>query len=160
MSTLQQLQQTNPSQYQQVTSQIATNLQSAAQTAQSEGNTTASNQLSQLATDFTNASKSGQLPNIQDLAQAVGGHHHHHGHHAHAASSDSSSSSSSSSSPSSTSTSSTSNTTNNTTNNVTSQSLSQLFAAFQSNQTQSDALNPMKIIQSTLSNAGILTSNG
>ena len=36
----------------------------------------------------------------------------------------------------------------------------QLFAAFQSNQTQSDALNPMKIIQSTLSSAGILTSNG
>ncbi len=81
MNTLQQLQQSNPTNYQQVTQQIATNLQAAAQTAQSEGNTTAANQLNQLATDFTNASTSGQLPNIQDLAQAMGGHHHHHHHH-------------------------------------------------------------------------------
>jgi DNA-binding transcriptional MerR regulator len=81
MNTLQQLQQSDPAKYQQVTQQIATNLQKAAQTAQSDGNTTAANQLNQLATDFTNASKSGQLPNIQDLAQALGGHHHHH-HHA------------------------------------------------------------------------------
>src|ERR1019366_2800930 len=48
----------------------------------SDGNTTAATQLNQLATDFTSASKSGQLPSVQDLAQAVGGHHHHH-HHAH-----------------------------------------------------------------------------
>src|ERR1035437_4052052 len=87
LNTLQQLQQSDPAKYQQVTQQIATNLQGAAQTAQADGNTTAANQLNQLATDFTNASKSGQLPNIQDLAQAVGGHHHHH-HHAHAASAD------------------------------------------------------------------------
>ena len=72
MSTLQQLQQSDPTKYQQVTQQIATNLQSAAQTAQAEGNTTAANQLNQLATDFTNASQSGQLPNVQDLAQAIG----------------------------------------------------------------------------------------
>jgi hypothetical protein len=78
MNTLQQLQQSDPTKYQQVTQQIATNLQSAAQTAQSSGNTTAANQLNQLATDFTNASTSGQLPNIQDMAQAMGGHHHHH----------------------------------------------------------------------------------
>src|SRR5271170_8067997 len=38
-STLQQLQQTNPSQYQQVTQTIATNLTAAAQTAQTDGNT-------------------------------------------------------------------------------------------------------------------------
>ncbi len=81
LSTLQQLQQSNPTEYKQVTQQIATNLTSAAQTAQSDGNTTAANQLTQLASDFTNASTSGQLPNIQDLAQAVGGGHHHH-HHA------------------------------------------------------------------------------
>jgi hypothetical protein len=37
LNTLQQLQQTNPTEYQQVTQQIATNLQSAAQTAQSQG---------------------------------------------------------------------------------------------------------------------------
>ena len=36
MSTLQQLQQTDPTKYQQVTQQIATNLQSAAQTAQAD----------------------------------------------------------------------------------------------------------------------------
>jgi hypothetical protein len=96
MSTLQQLQQTDPAKYQQVTGQIATNLQNAAQTAQSNGNTAAAGQLSQLSTDFSNASKSGQLPNIQDLAKAVGG-HHHHGHHAHASGGDNDGDSSSSS---------------------------------------------------------------
>src|SRR5271156_5243742 len=98
LSTLQQLQQSNPTKYQQVTQQIATNLQSAAKTAQTDGSSTAANQLSQLATDFTSASNSGQLPNIQDLAQAVSGHgHHHHHHHSEAASSDSASNSNDSS---------------------------------------------------------------
>lgn len=79
MSTLQQLEQSNPTQYQQVTAQIATNLNTAAQTAQSDGYNAAANQLTQLANDFTSASQNGQLPNIQDLAQAAaGGHHHHH----------------------------------------------------------------------------------
>jgi len=59
-----------------VTQQIAANLQSAAQTAQGSGNTAAATQLSQLSTDFTSASASGQLPNLQDLAHAVGGHGH------------------------------------------------------------------------------------
>ena len=95
MSTLQQLQQSNPAQYQQVTQQISTNLQSAAQTATSNGNTAAATQLNQLSTDFANASQSGQLPNIQDLAQAVGGGGHHHHHH-HAASAPAGSDSSSS----------------------------------------------------------------
>src|SRR5580704_3225222 len=45
LSTLQQLQQTDPTKYKQVTQQIATNLQSAAQTAQADGNTVAANQL-------------------------------------------------------------------------------------------------------------------
>src|ERR1700680_1238201 len=87
MSTLQQLQQSDPTKYQQVAQQIATNLQSAAQTAQADGNSTAANQLNQLATDVTSASTSGQLPNIQDLAKAIGGGHHHH-YHSHAASAD------------------------------------------------------------------------
>jgi aromatic ring hydroxylase len=77
-NTLQQLQQSNPTEYTQVTQKIAANLQSAAQTAQASGNTTAAAQLNQLATDFSNASATGQLPNLQDLAQAVGGHHGHH----------------------------------------------------------------------------------
>jgi hypothetical protein len=150
LNTLQQLQQSDPTQYQQVTQQIATNLQSAAQTAQSDGNTTTANQLNQLATDFTNASQSGQLPNIQDLAQAMGGGHHHH-HHSHASSSDSSSDSSSgSSSTSALSTSSASST---------SQLSNQILAAFQTSGTQNDSLNPMAIIMNTLSQAGISTSN-
>jgi hypothetical protein len=137
MSTLQQLQQSNPTEYKQVTQQIATNLQNAAQTATAEGNSTQATQLSQLATDFTSASQSGQLPNMQDLAQAVGGGHHHH--HSHAASSDSSSSSTSSG---------------------TSQTLSQQLAAFQANSTPNEATDPMAIIMNTLSSAGInLSSN-
>src|ERR1019366_2993472 len=67
MSELQQLQQSDPSKYQQLTSQIATNLQTASQTAAAAGNTTAATQLNQLASDFSSASKNGQLPNVQSL---------------------------------------------------------------------------------------------
>ena len=151
MSTLQQLQQSNPTQYQQVTQQIASNLQSAAQTAQSEGNTTAANQLNQLSSDFSKASQSNQLPSISDLAQAIGGHHHgHHHHHVQPASADSDTSSSTDSNSSNTSTSNPSTTTS------TSQSLSQLFASLQTNAAQNDALNPMNIIMSTLQSSGII----
>jgi hypothetical protein len=73
MSTMQQLQQSNPSEYQQVTQQIAGNPQSGAQTAQADGDSTAASQFSQLSSDFSNASQSGQLPNMQDLAQAMSG---------------------------------------------------------------------------------------
>jgi len=137
MSSLQQLQQTNPSEYQQLTQQISANLGTAAQTAQTDGNTTAATQLNQLSTDFSSASKSGQLPSIQDLAQAiVGGHHHHHFHAA--ASGDSSSSSNGGSSSS-----------------GANQSLSQLFSSLEANSTQNGALNPAAIILNTLSSAGI-----
>jgi hypothetical protein len=137
-ATLQQIRQSNPAEYQQVTQQIAANLQTAAQTATSEGNSTQATQLSQLATDFTSASQSGQLPNMQDLAQAIGGGGHHH-HHSHAASSDAESSSSSGSSS----------------------QLSQLLAQFQANSTQNEALDPMSIITNTLSSAGInIGTNG
>jgi DNA-binding transcriptional MerR regulator len=131
MNTLQQLQQSDPTKYQQVTQQIATNLQAAAQTAQSSGNTTAATQLNQLATDFTNASKSGQLPNIQDAAQAMGGHHHRHHHHSGGTSSSNSSNS----------------------------TLDQLLAAFQTSGTQNDSLDPMSIILNTLSTSGIGTTS-
>jgi len=143
ISTLQQLQESDPTKYQQVTQQIAANLKSAAQTAQADGNSTAANQLNQLATDFTSASQSGQLPNIQDLAQAIGGHHHHH--HFHAASSDNDSDSSAGSASS-------------TAGNSSSQ-ISQLLAAFQANHTQNESLDPMAIITNTLSNAGIYPSS-
>lgn len=148
MSTLQELQQSNPTQYQQVTQQIATNLQSAASTATADGNTAAATQLSQLATDFTNASKNDQLPNVQDLAQAVGGGGHHHHHHAHAAASSSSGDSSSASSSTSSSTASAASASG-------ANPLDQLLAAFQANNSQNDAQNPMSIILNTLSSSGI-----
>jgi hypothetical protein len=147
MSTLQKLQQSDPTKYQEVTQQIATNLKSAAQTAQTAGNTSVATQLNQLASDFTDASKSGQLPNVQDLAQAVGGQHHLH---AQAASADSDGDSDGSSSSSA----------SGTTSSSASQSLSQLLAAYQANGPQSDALSPMSIIMSTLSSAGITGSKG
>ena len=137
MSELQKLQQTDPAKYQQVTSQIATNLQTAAQTATASGDTTKAAQLTQLATDFSNASKSGQLPDMQDLAQAIGGGHHHHHHHVEAASTDPTSTSSTTPASSA------------------SQTLSQLLAAFQTNGTQTGSTDPLGIIMSTLSNAGI-----
>ena len=149
LSTLQQLQQSNPTQYATVMQQISTNLQTAAQTATKDGNTSAASELTQLSTDFANASKTGQLPNIQDLAQALGGGGHHH-HHFHADSSSTSSSSASGSS-SSNSTSGTDNT-----GSSTCQALEQLLSAFQaSNNSQNSALNPMAIIMNTLSSAGI-----
>ena len=142
MSELQQLQQTDPAKYKQVTQQIAANLQTAAQTAQSQGNATAANQLSQLSNDFTTASTTGQLPNIQDLAQATGAtgahvHHHHHHHSGGDSDSNSSSQSASSTDP-----------------------LSQLLSAVQTNTNPNDALNPAQIILNTLSNAGITPAAG
>ena len=73
ISTLQQLQETNLTRYQQVTQKIAVNLQSAAHTAEHDGNSSAASQLNQLATDFTDASISGELPNMEDLATIIGG---------------------------------------------------------------------------------------
>jgi hypothetical protein len=144
LGTLQQLQQSNPAQYQQVTQQIATNLQSAAQTAQAGGNTAAANQLTQLSTDFTAASSSGQLPNLQDLARAVGGHHGHHHHASRAADSDSGSTApTSTTAPA----------------GSASQVLSQFLSAFQSSPAQNTSLNPASIIQNTLTSAGIGTVN-
>jgi hypothetical protein len=166
LSTLQQLQQSDPTKYQQVTQQIATNLQSAAKTAQTDGNSTAANQLSQLATDFTNASNSGQLPNIQDLAQAVSGHGHHHHHHhpSEEASGDSasnsseSSSSSSSASGSSTSGSSTSGSSTSGSSTNPAQQV-QLPLAWFGNSYDNNSQNPTVIILNTLSTSGITGYN-
>ena len=143
--TLQQLQQSNPAQYQQVTQQIATNLQSAAQTAQSSGNTTAANQLNQLATDFSSASATGQLPNLQDLAKALGGHHGHHHHAQGAADADAASSATASA---------------NAPQGSANQALSHLLTSLQANTTTNSALNPATIIQNTLTSAGIGTFGG
>jgi len=131
LSTLQELQQSDPGEYATLTQQIATNLQTAAQTDTADGNTSGASELTQLATDFTTASTSGQLPNIADLAQALGG--------ASGAQQgppppppDSSSTSSSS----------------------VFQQLEQLLASLQGNQ----SLSPQSIILQTLSSAGISSS--
>ncbi|HUP02578.1 MAG TPA: hypothetical protein VMU19_01235 [Bryobacteraceae bacterium] len=136
---LQQLQQSDPTKYSQVTGQIATNLQSAAKTAAADGNTTSASQLNQLATDFQNASSTGQLPNFQDLAQAAASHHHHHGHGGPPPSTDSSSST-------------------DTDSLTANSSLSQILASFQTSTAQSESLNPMNIIMDTLSTAGVTGS--
>jgi hypothetical protein len=132
MSDLQQLQQSDPAKYKQVTQDIATNLQSAAQTATASGDTKTASQLNQLAGDFSTASASGQLPNVQDLAQAMGGHHHHH-HHA-AAPTDNTS-------------------TDNTSSSSAIQSLSDLLTAHQSSTQQPSATDAMSIIMGTLSSS-------
>jgi len=144
MSTLQQLQQSDPTKYQQVTQQIAADLQKAAETAQADGNTTAANQLNQLATDFANASTSGELPDILDLALAIGGHRHHHRLDSASADSDSESGASSSSISAS---------------STTSQLLDQLLAALQTSGTQDGSLDPMAIILNALANSGITMSD-
>jgi hypothetical protein len=119
-----------------VTQQISSNLQTAAQSATSEGNTSLAGKLNQLSTDFSSASTSGQLPSIQDLAQAIGGggghHHHHHG----GGSSDAAASA----------------TTGSSSSNV-SQFLQSLSASTSSSANSS--LNPTSIIFDTLSSAGV-----
>jgi hypothetical protein len=115
-----------------VTQQIATSLTTAAATATKNGNTAEASQLTSLAKDFTNASQSGQLPNIQELASAIGGGHHHHAHGSSAQSGSSTS---------------------------TSQTLAQLQTAFQSGTTGNSATDPMSIIMNALSSAGITPSS-
>jgi hypothetical protein len=81
MSTLQQLQQSNPAQYEQVSATLASNLQQAALNAQGDGNSGEANALNQLAASFTKASQTGQLPTFmqQGTHNASGPHHHHPG---------------------------------------------------------------------------------
>jgi hypothetical protein len=135
VTTLQQLQQSNPQQFQQVTQQIASHLQAAAQQAQAGGNSAAANQLNQLATDFSNASASGQLPSFQSLTQGISGHHHHYRSDAGSTNSASSSGSTGNS------------------------SMNELLSGFQASD-QNSSVNPMSIILNTLSSAGVSISPG
>jgi hypothetical protein len=135
MSELQKLQQSDPARYQEVTQQISAKLQSAAQTAQASGDTTAATQLTQLAADFNNASKSGQLPGVRDLAQAMGGHQQHHP--VEAAYGDSTGTSAIALTKSA------------------SQTPNPLLEAHQTNGTRGAAADPIGIIRSTLSSVGI-----
>ena len=145
LGSLQQLQQSNPSQYQQVTQQISNNLQTASQSATANGNTGLASELTQLSSDFKNASTSGQLPNVQDLAQAIGG--GHHGHHHHGGGSPGGSTTASSGTSATTGSS-----------DSASSGLSQLIQSLNSSQTgtiANNSLNPLSIIDNTLSGAGI-----
>jgi hypothetical protein len=80
---LQQLSQTNPTQFQSVTSQIAQQLQAAASKMTDSAQ---ANQLIQMATNFLNASKSGNFSdlfsnannNSTQIQPGQFGHHHHH----------------------------------------------------------------------------------
>lgn len=71
LSSLEQAQQTSPAQYRSLTQQISANLQTTAQAATARGNARLATELTQLSTDFTVASNTGALPNLQDLANAV-----------------------------------------------------------------------------------------
>jgi len=82
LSDLQQMQQQNPDQFKQITANIAAKLQQAAKDALSKGNSAWADQLNQLASQFQNASTTGQMPAVQSVQQAgMSGHHHHGGHH-------------------------------------------------------------------------------
>lgn len=132
LSGLQQLQESNPVQYRDVAKQIAANLDEAAKTAESQGDTTRADQLKKLASDFTAASESGELPDIQDLARVMGGGHHrrHHGHHRVQSA-------------------------GSTADGSQSQTLLQLFGGQQGGEAQNSALDPETIILNTLASAGI-----
>jgi len=82
LNELQQLQTQSPAQFNQLMASISGNLNQAAQTASSSGNTTKATQLSNLATQFQNAENGGQVPTAQDLEKSgLSGHHHHGGGH-------------------------------------------------------------------------------
>jgi sporulation protein YlmC with PRC-barrel domain len=155
LSQLQQMQESSPTEYQQVTSQISTNLQSAAQTASADGDTSQASELNQLATDFQNASQNNTLPNIQDLAQAIGGGggHHHHMWSSSADSTSSSSGSGSTSSGSSSTSSSSDSTGSSSGSNMLSQLMSMIFGNNTSASQTNDQLNPLSIIENTLNGA-------
>lgn len=83
MTTLQQLQQSNPAEYKQLTATLSSDLQAAAKNAQSNGDADEANALNQLAASFNQASQSGQLPSFMQQSTQAGAsghpHHHHHG---------------------------------------------------------------------------------
>ena len=127
LSSLQHLQQSDPAKYKDVAQKIATNLQSAGQTAESNGDSASANLFNQLAGGFASASKTGDLPNIRDLAQAIKG--HHRPHHRPDLSADRA--------------------------QPPQNDPRDLLAAFKNNYDTPDAANPLAVIQQTLYDAGI-----
>jgi hypothetical protein len=147
LSALQNLQASDPAKYKEVASQIATNLQTAADSATANGDSNAATELSQLASDFEDSSQSGQLPNIEDLAHALqGGPPPHHGPPPAAsdAASDSGTTSASSTGD------------DDTVQSAALKALSQLLSTLQdSSTTGTTGQNPMDIILQTLEDAGV-----
>jgi hypothetical protein len=80
LSSLQRIQQQNPTLFKQITSRVATKLQSEAKRTAAQGNSTQAGQLNQLATAFQNSSTTGQIPSAQALQQAAFGAHHGYYH--------------------------------------------------------------------------------
>ena len=124
--------------------EISTNLKNAAATATSDGSTAEATQLTTLASDFSAASSTGDLPNIQDLANALGG-----------------TNGAPPPPPPSTGTNTDSTTSSaNSTDSLSSSLTAKILAAFQiGNSSQSGALDPMSVIVQTLSTAGVFASN-
>jgi hypothetical protein len=73
---LQDLSQSNPNQFKQLTAKIATDLQSEAQKATGSAQTFLSN----LASQFNSASQTGSTSSLQPQTASPGGHHHGHHH--------------------------------------------------------------------------------
>jgi len=75
-STSQQLQQTDPTQFKSVMSNIADTLKTDAQNASGSK----AQMLTDLANKFSTAAQTGQMPDLQPAGQphAASGHHHHH----------------------------------------------------------------------------------
>lgn len=81
MTQLQQLQQSDPTQFKQETAQLASSLQQASATAQANGNSREATLLGDLSGAFQTASTAGQMPDFAQAASqgaAPAGHHHHH----------------------------------------------------------------------------------
>lgn len=72
VSSLEKLQESNPSEYKQITGQIATSLQRAATAAEASGDSQASSALNQLAKVFSDVSKSGRLPQFAAFSPTSG----------------------------------------------------------------------------------------
>ena len=78
LNQLQQLQTQSPQQFQALISQLTGQLQKAAATANSNGNTAQAKQLTELASSFQNAATGGALPSALQLQQAgIIGHRPH-----------------------------------------------------------------------------------
>jgi hypothetical protein len=73
LSTLQKLQQSDPSEYKSVMTQIGDKLADAAKAATADGDSAGADQLTKLSDAFKSAGESGDLPDIGVLAQSLDG---------------------------------------------------------------------------------------